>query len=129
MRPRRCSPSWVWSCSSWGSRVTETALRRESGDAMIAGVCAGIARRFGIDPLIPRIAFVGVTVVGGAGLALYAVLWWLLPSDDGGRRFPPPGGIKSVGVGGGGGPAVPAAALLPPRGGGPDGAGAAAPPA
>ena len=65
---------------------------------MVAGVCAGLGRRFGIDPLIPRIAFVGVTVVGGAGLALYAILWWLLPADEGVRKFTLPGGIKSVQV-------------------------------
>jgi signal transduction histidine kinase len=80
--------------------VTEetAALRRQPDQAMVAGVCAGLARRLGVDVLIIRLAFVAVTVVGGAGLALYAVLWWLLPTDAGERRFTLPGGIKSVQV-------------------------------
>src|SRR5689334_6662653 len=65
---------------------------------MVAGVCAGLARRFDVDVVWLRLAFVVLTVVGGAGLALYVVLWWLLPADDGVRRFTLPGGMKSVQV-------------------------------
>jgi signal transduction histidine kinase/phage shock protein PspC (stress-responsive transcriptional regulator) len=65
---------------------------------MVAGVCAGIAERLGIDVLVPRVVFVLVTVVGGVGLAFYAVLWWLLPTTGGERRLTLPGGVKSVQV-------------------------------
>jgi signal transduction histidine kinase len=82
--------------SAVSSTTADQPLRRRPADAMVAGVCAGIAERFGIDVLIPRVAFVALTVVGGTGIALYAVLWWLLPAREGGRSFRLPGGMKSV---------------------------------
>ena len=33
-------------------------LRRDPDDALVAGVCAGVAKRLGIDPLIVRVGFV-----------------------------------------------------------------------
>jgi signal transduction histidine kinase len=77
--------------------VTEPGpLRRRPEQAIVAGVCAGLAERLGVDVLVPRVLFVLVTVVGGAGLGLYALLWWLLPTSGGERRLALPGGVKSV---------------------------------
>jgi phage shock protein PspC (stress-responsive transcriptional regulator) len=45
----------------------------------IGGVCAGIADRLGIDPLIVRGIAVVVAVLGGPALLLYAAAWLLLP--------------------------------------------------
>ena len=45
----------------------------------IGGVCAGIADRLGIDPLIVRGIAVVVAVLGGPALLLYAAGWLLLP--------------------------------------------------
>ena len=45
----------------------------------IGGVCAGIAARLGIDPLIVRGIVVVVAVLGGPALLLYAAAWLLLP--------------------------------------------------
>ena len=54
-------------------------------DRWIGGVAGGIARRFGIDPLLVR-GVLGVTVLlGGAGLVLYALGWALLPEEADGR--------------------------------------------
>ncbi|MDO7880919.1 PspC domain-containing protein [Salinibacterium soli] len=55
-------------------------LRREPG--WIGGVCAGIAARLGIDPLIVRGIAVVVAVLGGPALLLYAAAWLLLPDSD-----------------------------------------------
>ena len=52
-------------------------ISRESG--WIGGVCAGIAARLGIDPLIVRGIVVVVAVLGGPALLLYAAAWLLLP--------------------------------------------------
>jgi signal transduction histidine kinase len=71
-------------------------LRRRPSEAMVAGVCSGLAQRFGIEAVIPRIVFVGLTVIGGTGIALYAVLWWVLPAAEGRRSLSLPGGMKSV---------------------------------
>jgi phage shock protein PspC (stress-responsive transcriptional regulator) len=52
-------------------------IRREQG--WIGGVCAGIATRLGIDPLIVRGIAVVVAVLGGPAILLYAAAWLLLP--------------------------------------------------
>ena len=57
------------------------ALRRPYQDRMLAGVAAGLARYFGVDPMIVRIAFVVLTVVGGAGIPLYLAGLLLIPDE------------------------------------------------
>lgn len=54
-----------------------------SEDRMVAGVATGIARHFDVDPVLVRVGFVALTVVGLAGLVLYLGLWFLLPYADG----------------------------------------------
>jgi len=49
----------------------------------IGGVCAGIATRLGIDPVIVRAVFVVVAVLGGPAILLYAAAWLLLPDTTG----------------------------------------------
>ena len=50
---------------------------------MLAGVCAGIARGLGVDPLVVRLAFIAATAAGGFGIVVYGAAWLLLPDDDG----------------------------------------------
>jgi phage shock protein PspC (stress-responsive transcriptional regulator) len=57
------------------------ALRRPYQDRMLAGVAAGLARYFDVDPVIVRIAFVVLTVVGGAGIPLYLAGLLLIPEQ------------------------------------------------
>jgi len=49
----------------------------------IGGVCAGIADRLGIDPLIVRGIAVVIAVLGGPVALLYAAAWFLLPDTAG----------------------------------------------
>jgi phage shock protein PspC (stress-responsive transcriptional regulator) len=56
-------------------------IRRRTHDKWIAGVCSGLADRLGIDPVIVRVALVLLTMLGGAGIAIYLVAWALLPND------------------------------------------------
>jgi len=56
-------------------------LRRPSGGRVLAGVAAGLARYFGVDPTIVRIAFVVLTVAGGAGIPLYLAGLLLIPEE------------------------------------------------
>lgn len=54
-------------------------------DARLGGVCSGIARRFGVDPVIVRIVFVGGTLLTGGLLAiLYLALVFALPRSSAG---------------------------------------------
>jgi signal transduction histidine kinase len=48
---------------------------------MIAGVCSGIGKRIGIDPVFVRIGFVVGALSGGIGLVLYAFAWAVLPAE------------------------------------------------
>lgn len=50
----------------------------------IAGVAAGFGHRYGIDPVLVRVAFVVSTIFGGAGIVLYLAGWLLFP-EAGGR--------------------------------------------
>jgi phage shock protein PspC (stress-responsive transcriptional regulator) len=54
-------------------------LHRNTSNAKIAGVAAGIADHFGIDPTLVRAVFVVLAVCGGTGLLLYAALWIVVP--------------------------------------------------
>lgn len=54
-------------------------LRRDPDGKVVAGVCAGLGRHFGIDPIIFRIGFVALTLAGAAGVALYGLAWLLVP--------------------------------------------------
>ena len=49
---------------------------------MLGGVCAGIANRLGVDPLVVRVVFVVAAAAGGVGVALYAVAWVALPLGE-----------------------------------------------
>jgi phage shock protein PspC (stress-responsive transcriptional regulator) len=57
-------------------------LRRDTSNKMIAGVCAGIARRYGLSLTGLRLAFVLSCVLPGPQFIAYLLLWVLLPPDD-----------------------------------------------
>ena len=54
-------------------------LVRSTNDRKIAGVCAGLADYFDLDPMIIRIVWVLVFFCAGAGLLAYIILWIVLP--------------------------------------------------
>jgi phage shock protein PspC (stress-responsive transcriptional regulator) len=67
-----------------GSERTEAGqrnLRRRTSDRVLGGVAGGLGDYFNIDPLLARIAFVGLMIFGGAGLVLYVAAWLLIPAD------------------------------------------------
>jgi phage shock protein PspC (stress-responsive transcriptional regulator) len=53
---------------------------RRSSNKMIAGVAAGVAEYFNLDPALVRLVFVLLTLAGGPGLLLYIVLWIVMPA-------------------------------------------------
>ena len=48
-------------------------------------MAAGIARRYGVDVSLVRLAFVVATAVGGFGLGAYLLAWILIPPGDSAR--------------------------------------------
>jgi signal transduction histidine kinase/phage shock protein PspC (stress-responsive transcriptional regulator) len=56
-------------------------LYRRSDRRVIAGVCSGLARHLGVDPLIIRVAFILLALAGGAGVVMYGAFWVLAPLE------------------------------------------------
>jgi phage shock protein PspC (stress-responsive transcriptional regulator) len=50
-------------------------------DRMIAGVCSGLARRFGTSANTMRLIFVISCILPGPQFLVYIALWILMPSE------------------------------------------------
>ena len=59
-------------------------IKRSRRDAMIGGVCAGIARHFGWSVTGTRVAYVVLSIFSAAfpGIIVYLILWFVLPVED-----------------------------------------------
>jgi phage shock protein PspC (stress-responsive transcriptional regulator) len=57
-------------------------LRRDTRHKVLGGVCAGIARRYGLPVNGLRLAFVLSCVLPGPQFIAYLLLWALIPPDD-----------------------------------------------
>ena len=65
-------------------------LVRPREGRVLAGVCAGLGRRFGIAPWPARLLFVLILfVVPGSQLLVYPILWILMPKEEIGTSTPP----------------------------------------
>jgi signal transduction histidine kinase len=73
-------------------------MRRDRAAGWLAGVCAGIARRYGVDAALVRLAFVVATVAGGLGIVLYALGWLVIPAGETQRRRRLPTGRGAIEV-------------------------------
>ncbi len=63
-------------------RAATRDLRRDRRNGMVGGVCAGLAKRMGVDPLLLRIVFAATTIASGVGLVAYVLAWILLPAEE-----------------------------------------------
>ncbi len=59
-------------------------IHRSRRDAMIGGVCAGIAHHFGWSVTATRVAYVILSICSAAfpGVLVYLILWLVLPLSD-----------------------------------------------
>jgi phage shock protein C len=62
-------------------RVARQGLVRPRTGRVLAGVCAGLAKRFGISPTVVRVLFVVSLILPGPQALVYIVLWILMPSE------------------------------------------------
>ncbi len=60
---------------------TAKRLERSRSDRMLAGVCGGLARYFEIHPAFYRVGFVVLTLLGGAGIVIYAAAALVMPDE------------------------------------------------
>jgi phage shock protein C len=64
-------------------------LRRSQSERVLAGVCGGIGRYLGVDPVLLRIAFVILALANGLGLIAYVVAWVAIPEERPGQPLGP----------------------------------------
>lgn len=63
--------------------MTNKKLTRSLDRKLIAGVCAGIAERYGWDVTIVRLLTVLSILIPGPQVLIYIVLWLVIPADNG----------------------------------------------
>lgn len=61
--------------------ASSTGMHRSSSNAMIGGVCAGMAEHFGWSVTGTRVVYVLISVLSAAfpGILVYLILWLILP--------------------------------------------------
>lgn len=59
--------------------MTSTTLTRPQQGKVIAGVCAGLAQRFGWNANVVRLLFLLSCLLPGPQFVIYLVLWLLIP--------------------------------------------------
>ena len=61
--------------------MASTDLVRPRHGRLVAGVCAALARRFGLSPTGVRVVFVLSMLLPGPQILAYLVLWIVIPSE------------------------------------------------
>jgi phage shock protein C len=62
--------------------MRRNGLVRPVEDRVLGGVCAGLARRFGLDPWAARLLFVLILMLlPGSQFLVYPILWIMMPTD------------------------------------------------
>ncbi len=56
-------------------------LTKSTSDKKLFGVCAGVAKFFGLDATIVRIIWLCCVLLGGFGLLLYLICALVLPNE------------------------------------------------
>lgn len=57
-------------------------LVRDIKNKKLAGVCAGVAKYFGLDVTLVRIAWIVLALLGSLGFWLYIILLLVLPKAE-----------------------------------------------
>lgn len=56
-------------------------FKRSSNNAMLGGVCAGIAKMLDFDVAMTRVLVAVLVIMGGAGVLPYVYAWIMVPRD------------------------------------------------
>ena len=60
----------------------EKRLCLSTTDKKLAGVCGGVAKYFGLDPTLVRLAYAVLVIFGGTGILLYIICALVIPRED-----------------------------------------------
>lgn len=63
------------------STVGQRRLVRPRRGKILAGVAAGVARRYGLSPALVRILFVLSMILPGPQILAYLALWIIMPKE------------------------------------------------
>ena len=61
--------------------LTYKQLRRSRSDRMVAGVSGGLGRYFDVNPVLYRVGFVVLALLGGAGILIYLAAALVIPDE------------------------------------------------
>jgi phage shock protein PspC (stress-responsive transcriptional regulator) len=61
--------------------LVASTLTRPRDGRIIAGVCAGLAQRFGWSVFVVRLLFLLSIVLPGSQVIVYLILWFLMPNQ------------------------------------------------
>jgi len=76
--------AWLLMPASTAATPPAALLHRSSGDRRIGGVCGGLAKYFGLDATVVRVAWLVLSIYPGAivcGLIAYAIAWFVIPPE------------------------------------------------
>jgi phage shock protein C len=68
-----------------GEPSGERLLRRSASDRVLAGVCGGLGRYLGVEPVLLRIAAVVLALANGVGVIAYVIAWIVIPEERAGQ--------------------------------------------
>ncbi|HSK57848.1 MAG TPA: PspC domain-containing protein [Actinomycetospora sp.] len=67
--------------------VGPTRLVRSRRDRIVGGVCGGVGRYLGVDPVLVRVVVVALVLSVGVGVLAYVIAWIVIP--EAGEDEPP----------------------------------------
>jgi phage shock protein PspC (stress-responsive transcriptional regulator) len=73
---------WIMVPEKTGAQGEPRPVKRlvlSNSDRKIFGVCGGLGEWLEIDPVLFRVAFIGLALACGLGILVYIVLWLLVP--------------------------------------------------
>jgi phage shock protein C len=65
-------------------------VRRSRSERVVAGVCGGVGRYLGVDPVLLRIAVIILALANGLGVVAYVVAWVAIPEERPDQPAAPP---------------------------------------
>jgi phage shock protein C len=71
-------------------RPAQRVVRRSRSERVLAGVCGGVGRYLGVDPVLLRIAFIILALANGLGVVAYVVAWVAIPEEQPDQPAGPP---------------------------------------
>jgi phage shock protein PspC (stress-responsive transcriptional regulator) len=64
------------------STVAQRGLVRPRRGKLVAGVAAGLARRYDMSPRLVRVLFLASMLLPGPQIIAYIALWIIMPKED-----------------------------------------------